>query len=190
MSNVILPACIYLHIGSYIVIVVVWYFFYKSFSHKRCFVLNCDDMSTATFRRNGDRSVKTIPAICLRFRFPLIFFGLVLVLSILIFFPYDFLHKKSSNVGGSRSDRSKKVVEAMTDFRFVTDETKWIGPGRKTKRIHVVDKTNQVRFDRGKSLIVITINIISRLLWYCKWLILLLLKLITSYKYLGFYWPM
>ena len=39
---------------------------------------------------------------------------------------------------------SSKVTEVMTDFHFATDETKWIGPGRKTKRIHVVDKANQV----------------------------------------------
>jgi len=32
----------------------------------------------------------------------------------------------------------------MTDFHFSTLETKWIGQGRKTKRIHVADKTNEV----------------------------------------------
>ena len=43
---------------------------------------------------------------------------------------------------------SSKVTEVMTDFHFAADETKWIGPGRKTKRIHVVDKANQVHYSQ------------------------------------------
>ena len=35
----------------------------------------------------------------------------------------------------------------MTDFHFTTLETKWIAHGRKTKRMHVADKTKEVPFD-------------------------------------------
>ena len=107
-------------------------------------------MSTTTFRRTGDRSLKTSwPGLGFRYRFLLIFFSLILALTVVLFFPYEWLSKKShefrdsaARVGAARP--SEKVIEVMTDFHFVTDETNWIASGRKTKRIHVVDKANQV----------------------------------------------
>ena len=115
-------------------------------------------MSTTTFRRNGDRSLKTFfPAICFRFRFPIIIFAFVIAIAVIVFFQFDMLNATPiSNVRGSKPDRSKKGVEALADFRFVTDETKWIGPGRKTKLIHVVDKANQVRGLLKSNLIELT----------------------------------
>ena len=107
-------------------------------------------MSTTTFRRTGDRSLKTsLPGLCFRYRFLLILFALIFALTLVLFFPYEWLSRKSHEFRDSKArsavpEPSSKVTEVMTDFHFTTDETKWIGPGRKTKRIHVVDKANQV----------------------------------------------
>jgi hypothetical protein len=79
----------------------------------------------------------------------LILFGLILALTLVLFFPYEWLSKKTHEFRDSARagvvEPGSKVIEVMTDFHFSTDETKWIGQGRKTKRIHVVDKANQVQ---------------------------------------------
>lgn len=101
-------------------------------------------------RRNGsDKTLKTSWLAALSFRFRLIFIVLAfcLTLSLLLIYPHGWFNTNSQSPHGkaTKSEPIKKVIEVMTDFVFVTDETKWIGSGRKTKRIHVVDKANQVR---------------------------------------------
>ena len=54
------------------------------------------------------------------------------------------LNSSSSAAAAAKSGRNGEPAEPLADFLFMMDETKWITSGRKTKRIHVVDKIDQV----------------------------------------------
>lgn len=111
-------------------------------------------MSTLASRRGGEKSLQSsLLALAFRFRFVLVSFGAIILLGLGLLQ----LHVWSSHSGlpgfVEATNLEEELLEPMSDFLFKTDETKWIDSGRKTKRIHVVDKVDQVEVSRLSSLL-------------------------------------
>ena len=113
------------------------------------------EMSTLAYRRNSDKSSKiSWLGLCFRFRFAWLVVAVVVALCLIVFQPRFWLKHLSPPASGSfaaggeagaaQTGPNAESAEPLADFLFVMDETKWIASGRKTKRIHVVDKIDQV----------------------------------------------